>query len=75
MDGKFIAVEKNKLQRKLDSKLSTTLCCCIHLGIWVRKDLILYMMELVIGNLVQGGLVQACENLIPFNTRSTFGES
>ena len=33
------------------------------------------MMELVIGNLVQGGLVLTCDILMPFNTRSTLGES
>ena len=38
-------------------------------------DLILYMMELVIGSLICGGLVLACDDLIPFKTRSSLGES
>ena len=33
------------------------------------------MMELVIGSLVRGGLVLAYDNLMPFNTLSTLGES
>ena len=38
-------------------------------------DLILYIMELVIGNLIRGGLVLACEDLMPFKTLSSLGES
>ena len=32
------------------------------------------MMMLVIDNLVHGGLVLACDSLIPFNIHSTLGE-
>lgn len=38
-------------------------------------DLILYIMELVIGSLTYGGLVLACEDLMPFKTLSNLGES
>ena len=33
------------------------------------------MMELVIGSLICGGLVLACDDLMPFKTRSSLGES
>ena len=33
------------------------------------------MMELVIGSLICGGLVLACNDLIPFKTHSSLGES
>ena len=37
-------------------------------------DLILYIMELVISSLICGGLVLACEDLMPFKTLSSLGE-
>ena len=33
------------------------------------------MMELVIGSLICGGLVLACDDLMPFKTRSSLGQS